>query len=119
MKPTPRETIVIKTMTTRLFMEIAEESTAAGYNRMCSSDMIRELVDPRAIHVLEFDMVHEHKNGRECEPHQRCQFWVGMLDQAKPELITIDMSMERFASLPTITYERSDTGTEVILTPTQ
>jgi len=86
-------------ITTQQLITIAAESESKGFNRQISASGVRQCADPRGLHVLVFDMIHEHKNGRECEPHQRCRFWVKMIDESEPVSITVDMTIDRFNEL--------------------
>lgn len=86
-------------ITTQQLITIAAEGETKGFNRQLSPSGVRQCADPRGLHVLVFDMMHEHKGGVECEPHKRCQFWVKMINENEPVSVTVDMTIDLFNEL--------------------
>lgn len=92
-----------KYFTTAALVEAAKIAEKRGYNRQLDPDAIASLPDNLGWPVV-FDMLHEHKGGKACEPHVRCMVLLPDLDDVTGRLthrVMIDTDMDIFMALPT------------------
>ena len=103
------ETTTVKVMTTDMLDRVAKESRKHGFNRQLDQDWINAHVKWGAIHVIEWTMPHEHIAGQAADMHYRCMAIIGTKDHAT-QSVTIDMTTERYNSLPTATITTDEHG---------
>lgn len=84
------------------------------YNRAIREDVIDALPDDKFFPVT-FAMLHEHKDGKPCEPHVRCIFLTRDNQNVKQQLI-LDMEMRLFDLLPEIEVPENNTEPEMVET---
>lgn len=85
----------IKFFTKASLIEAAKAGNEAGYNRQLDPEKLTDLQYENWLPIT-FDMIHEHIAGELVEPHRRVMVLVG----EDGEQVTLDISQERFASLP-------------------
>lgn len=103
------ESTTVKVMTTDTLDRVAKEGRKYGFNRQLDQDWINAYVDWNAIHVIEWTMPHEHIAGVASDLHYRCQAIIGKKDKTT-QSVMIDMTTERYNSLPTATITTDEHG---------
>lgn len=93
-----------KSLTWKDLRELIKLSTKRKYNRVLNIDFLftnikenyNELNDD-TVFIASPLMVHEHKEGKKCEPHMRISVWVPGLNQ-----IVLDCDMDLWRSYETL-----------------
>lgn len=105
--------VTVKVMTTEMLDRTAKEGRRHDFNRQLDQDWINAHVDWKAIHVIDWVMVHEHKNGMVTDPHMRCSMIVGT-KKGGTQSVMIDMTTERYRTLPSATITTDDNGEKTV-----
>ena len=75
-----------------------------GYNRAVESDPLEKLLDNYDEEIrfpILLSIPHEHKDGKPCEPHMRCEIILG---PTGPKIL-VDVDMDMFQRLERISFE--------------
>jgi len=91
--------------------------TVYKYNRTIRPEAIDALPDDQLFPIV-FNMLHEHRAGKPCEPHVRIMIAVPQMENGQPlpgltERMLLDVPMDLYNALPEIAVpDTTDTKTE-------
>lgn len=78
---------------TRELREIAREAHRRGLNRQVTPAQFK-LLDPKGIHILSPQFMHDRADGKRVEPHLRCYCFVKLIGKHKAIERQLDIPMQ-------------------------
>ena len=95
------------------FLSMAKAGQKMGYNRQADLEALTPVIDAKGIHVENFMMLHEHRQGACCEPHYRSVWMVKITGEKFPVTVTIDTTPEAY-EMNTTTADKLPTQEEIL-----
>jgi len=89
------------------FVRIGRDSIERGFNRLLPDEFLDSL-DPDGVHILTFNMPHEHIASQRVEPHVRTMWLAKVSGQEKGVDVTLDMTLDNFNALSSV--RKTDDG---------
>lgn len=85
---------------TRELREVARDAHRRGLNRQLTPAQF-QLLDPKGVHILTPQFMHDRADGKRVEPHLRCYCFVKLIGKHKAVERQLDISMQLVRNLLT------------------
>ena len=92
------------------------ESKYDLYNRKIDKVCYKD-IDPDGVHVLAFQMIHEHAGLVSVDPHLRCSWLMKVRDRKSPIMVVVDTPIGVFEE-NTFSVKLPKLGAEKVVAPT-